>query len=91
MLKKFAHQLHEEYQKILKEMQGKNIAENDGGFDRLNHRKFGLNHREWKRTANRKSYKSVFCKLLSFIAGSLCPGTAEALRLCPLYGRFSAV
>ena len=46
MLKKFAHQLHEEYQKILKEMQGKNIAENDGGFDRLNHRKFGLNHRE---------------------------------------------
>ena len=91
MLKKFAHQLYEEYQKILKEMQGKNIAENDGGFDRLNHRKFGLNHREWKGTANRKSYKSVFCKLLSFIAGSLCPGTAEALRLCPLYGRFSAV
>ena len=46
MLKKFAHQLYEEYQKILKEMQGKNIAENDGGFDRLNHRETANNQLE---------------------------------------------
>jgi hypothetical protein len=46
MLKKFAYQLYEEYQKIKKEMQDKNVTENDGGFDRLNHRETANNQLE---------------------------------------------